>query len=79
MKIMLNRVPYMCPVLEDHTGSKGGQYIFTEKWVGEHIDLDLEKDDGVFWVGKIQTYYEGKPGGWLRLEIMKDCFDILET
>ena len=77
MKIRLNRFPYMCPVHEDHDGVTNGHYIFTEKWIGHVIDLTVESEDDRFWTGKIITSSYGKPG-WMRLELAKECFDVLE-
>jgi len=78
MIIKLNRFPYMCPVYEDHTGQTGGHYIFTEKWIGFPINLTPESEDDRFWHGKIETFYDGKPG-WMRVELVKECFDMVET
>jgi len=77
MKIKLNRVPYMCPVTNDHTGAGSGHYLFTEKWIGHIIDLQLEKEDDMFWRGKIITWHDGSEG-WLQVELMKQCFDVVE-
>ena len=77
MKIKLNRFPYICPVLEDHTGEKNGQYIFNEAWYGYEFDVEVIEDNNDRWILKIPTYYEQNPG-WLKCEIIKECFDIVE-
>ena len=75
MKIKLNRVPYLCPVMSDHTGAGAGHYIFNEKWAGVVIDLKVESEDDKFWRGKFTTKYENGEG-WLEVELIKECFDI---
>ena len=77
MKLKLNRVPYICPVMDDHLGSGSGHYMFNEAWIGQNINLLLEEEDDRFWRGKIATHYEGKEG-WMRVELMKICFDVVE-
>ena len=77
MKIKLNRIPYMCPVMQDHLGQGSGHYIFSNAWAGATIDFQKEEEDDRFWRGKIATYYEGKDG-WLQVELIKECFDVLE-
>jgi len=77
MKLKLNRVPYICPVMDDHLGSGGGYYMFNETWIGQTIHLQLEGEDDRFWMGKIATHYEGKEG-WMRVELIKECFNIVE-
>ena len=67
----------MCPVMQDHLGSGAGQYIFSYAWAGATIDFQKEEEDDRFWRGKISTYYEGKDG-WLQVELIKECFDVLE-
>jgi len=78
MKIKLNRVPYICPVMNDHLNSGSGQYMFNHSWLGHNIDFQKEDEDDRFWRGKIATYYEGKEGGWLQVELIKECFDVVE-
>ena len=77
MKIKLNRIPYMCPVMQDHLGSGAGHYMFGYNWAGVPIDFQKESEDDRFWRGKITTYHEGKDG-WLQVELMKECFHVLE-
>ena len=77
MKLKLNRVPYICPVMDDNLGSGGGYYMFNETWVGQTINLLLEEEDDRFWRGKIATHYEGKEG-WMRVELIKECFHVEE-
>jgi hypothetical protein len=75
MKIKLNKSWYICPVIEDHTGERGGRYPLRQPF---QTDLHVESETDQFWTGKFPTYYEGKPGGWLRVELLKECFDVLE-
>ena len=77
MKIRLNRVPYICPVLDDHLGAGAGHYQFGNSWLNVPIDFLKEKEDDRFWTGKVLTRYEGQEG-WLRVELYKECFDVLE-
>lgn len=67
----------MCPVMQDHLGQGSGHYIFNGAWAGATIDFQKEEEDDRFWRGKIATYYEGKDG-WLQVELIKECFDVLE-
>lgn len=78
MIIKLNRIPYICPVIEDHTGERNGHYMFTEKWIGFPINLILESEDDRFWLGVIETGYEGQKG-WMRVELIKECFDVVDA
>lgn len=77
MKIKLNRIPYMCPVIQDHLGSGSGHYLFGYTWSGISIDFQKEEEDDRFWRGKIATNHEGKDG-WLQVELIKECFHVLE-
>lgn len=77
MKIRLNRVPYICPVIQDSLGSGSGHYMFDGRWLGATIHLQKESEDDRFWRGKIATHYEGKDA-WLQVELIKECFDVLE-
>lgn len=74
MRILLNRAPYMCPVLEDHRGVKNGHYIFNENWIGNVIHFEKEQETETMYIGKIRTKYENEYG-WMRVEILKECFD----
>lgn len=76
MKIRLNRLPYMCPVLQDSNGAGSGHYIFGKEWAGVTIHLQKESEDDRFWRGKIATHYEGKDA-WMQVELIKECFDVL--
>ena len=77
--LTLNRAPYWGVVLEDHTGEKyvNIHFPFTEKWFGKEFVLDVVEEDDMFWRGKMETVYEGGPG-WLLLELVKECFDVVE-
>lgn len=77
MKVVLKRIPYLCPVLEDHTGLTNGHYIFNEKWYDVIIDLEILEENETFWIAKIATKYEGMDG-WLKCELMKELFSIIE-
>lgn len=81
MKIMLNRYPYFCPVIEDHTGQKDGRYIFDESWAGSVagvLDVELISDDDErFMTIRIPTNYQGEKG-WLLCQVVKECFDVIE-
>ena len=77
MKIRLNRVPYLCPVIEDNTGEKDGHYLFDESWLGRVHDVELVEDDSTFMNVRIPTIYEGGEG-WILCQVMKECFDIVE-
>jgi hypothetical protein len=77
MKIRLNRAPYICPVLNDHLGSGAGHYQFGTSWLNVPVDFQKEKEDDMFWTGKIITRYENTDG-WLQVELYKECFDIVE-
>lgn len=77
MKIKLNRIPYMCPVMQDHLGQGSGHYIFDNRWLGYVIDFQKESEDDRFWRGKVFTFYEGKEG-WMQVELIKECFEVFE-
>ena len=78
MKIRLNRAPYLCPVIEDHTGEKDGHYLFDGSWLGQIKDVELiSDDDETFMTVRIPTVYEGG-GGWLLCQVVKECFDVIE-
>ena len=77
MKIRLKRAPYLCPVIEDHTGEKDGHYLFDESWLGRVHDVELVEDDSTFMNVRIPTIYEGGEG-WILCQVMKECFDIVE-
>jgi len=77
MKIRLNRAPYLCPIIEDHTGEKDGYYIFDMSWLGQIKEVEHISDDGAFMTVKIPTVYEGGDG-WLLFQVVKECFDIID-
>lgn len=77
MKIQLNRAPYMCPVIDDHTGAGSAHYIFHEGWTHIVINFQKESEDDMSWKGKVITTYEGAEG-WLQVELLKECFNIIE-
>ena len=78
MKIRLTHCPYWAPVIEDHTGEKGGHYHFDESWLGQIHEIECLKEDNMFLTIKLPTFYEGKSGGWLIVEVVKDCFEVVE-
>ena len=78
MKIWLNRVPYMCRVIEDHRGEKDGYYVFGPDWSISPTEFEKEWETDQFWIGKIHTFYDGQAGGWMRVELAKECFDVVE-
>jgi len=78
MKIQVNRIPYFCPIIEDHMGEKGGRLTFAERAVGQVYNVEVLEDNDYMWIVKIPTRYEGKLGGWLKIEILKECFHLIE-
>lgn len=83
MKIKLNRFPYMCPLLEDDSGFKDGHYIFGEEWLGVEIYVEVLEESEDRWIVEIPTSYCDEYGepvhGWLKCEILKECFDKLDV
>jgi hypothetical protein len=41
------------------------------------IAMQNAEEDDRFWRGKIITWHDGSEG-WLQVELMKQCFDVVE-